>query len=118
MVANQRLDAVHVIAKDTDRRAKEAEAEAKAQATKEKVALAASRTIEDFKNSEDFKDKVGEAILDDYLKGFAKYKAKVSAAHFGLDLKNIIALAEEQEGEEEEGEGVEISAMKPIAVKA
>lgn len=66
MVANQRLDAVHAIAKDIDRRAKEAEA--KAQTIEEKAVSVTSHTIKNFKNSEDFKDKVGEAILNAYLK--------------------------------------------------
>lgn len=61
MVAKQRLDAVHAIAKDIHRRAKEAKV--KAQAMEEKAALVASRTVEDFKNYEDFKDEVGGAIL-------------------------------------------------------
>lgn len=65
MVANQRLDAIHIIAKDTYQRAKEAEA--KAQAAKEK---AASHAIENYKHTKEFKDEVGEAIINAYLKGF------------------------------------------------
>lgn len=53
MLTNQRLDVADTIAKDIDRRAKEAEA--KAHATEEKVASVASHAIEDYKIFEDIK---------------------------------------------------------------
>lgn len=49
------------------------------------------------------------------MKRFAKCKAKVSIAHSSLDLKDIIAEVEEQEGEG--GEGVKILTMKIIAIE-
>lgn len=44
--------------------------ENKAKAIEVKVALAASQAIEGYKNFESFKEEVGEAVYDTYLKGF------------------------------------------------
>lgn len=100
-MANQRLNAELDLAKDADRRAKEAKA--KAHAIEEKMALEASHAIKDFKSLEDFKTEVGEAMFDAYLKGFAECKMNVLKAFFGLDLQGIIADAR-VEGDEEESE--------------
>lgn len=101
ILANQRLGLAHAIAKDNNNRAKEVEA--KACTVKEKVTLiasVASLAIKNFKNSEDFKNGVGEAIYNAYLKGFTMCKVKVSEAFSGLDLQDIIAEDEEQEEED------------------
>lgn len=65
---NQRLGAALDRVEDADQKAKEVDA--KAHATDEKVALAMPYAITDFKNLEDFKAEVGEAINDAYPKDF------------------------------------------------
>lgn len=99
ILANQKLHIAHALAKDTNGRAKEVEA--KAHATEEKGASVASWAIQDYKNFENFKSKVGEAIYDAYLKGFTECNEKVFEAFSGLDLQSIIIEIEEQEEEEE-----------------
>lgn len=66
-LANQMLDIMLGLAKEADQRAKETEA--KASTMKEKIELVKSRAIKDFKNLEDFKIEVEEAVYDAYLKG-------------------------------------------------
>lgn len=69
------------------------------------MASVASRAVEEFKGLEDFKSKVGEATYDAYLKGFAKWKEKVSKAFSHLDLlDNIIEVGEQEKEEEGEAE--------------
>lgn len=82
---------------------------------KERAISATSCAIENYKNSKEFKNEVGEAILDSYLKGFTECKAKVLAAYSSLDLKDIIVDATKQEKEEEEE--AEVPAMKMMMIK-
>lgn len=62
------------LAKEANWRAKEAEV--KTPAVKEKATLVVSCAIENFKGLGDFKNELGEALYDAYLKGFAECKAK------------------------------------------
>lgn len=101
------------LAKDADRGAKEVEA--KAHAMEEKIVSTASRAIEDFKSSEDFKTEVGDAVYNVYMKGFIECKAKVSKAFSGLNLRGFIANAGD-EGEEESEAETEAKTSKKVLV--
>lgn len=74
-------------------------AEGKAKAIEEKVAtieivaratkVEATRAIESYKESANFKDEIGEATCDAFEKVFEEYKRKISKVFNLLDLSEI-----------------------------
>lgn len=110
-VVNLKLDTTKVMVQKARERAKATEA--KVQEVEAEVALAGSSAIEEYKKSEDLKDKVGEATYDDFQKGFTKCEGKITEAFPDLDLRNIVA--EEPESLEKEEE-VEVEATEETLV--
>lgn len=88
---------------------------AKAWVAEEKVASVGTQAFEGYKKSAKFRDEVGEATYDAFLKGFAKCKGKVYQAFLDLDLKSIMdEELEQQEDEEEEAKEVEVAPVVKI----
>lgn len=63
---------------------------------------AAEKAIEEYKESEDFKDEVVEGCIESLPLGFLECKKKVATLFSGLDLKDIVE--SDDKGDEEEGE--------------
>lgn len=110
-LTNQRLDVAQAFIQDTEVKIKAVEDRTKV--AEAEVISAASQAIESYKNTHDFKNEVGKATYDAYLKGFAKCKAKVFGAFSGIDLRDIVP---EPDGKEEE-EDVEVMIMKAETIE-
>lgn len=94
-------------------------AEDRAKAIETKAASVTSQAVEDYRTSKDFKEEVGGAIYDAYLKGFTEYRLKVSRAFSNLDLKDIIVEGKEQEDDKEgEDEEPKVATMKVKVAKS